>query len=159
MNRRLYRSRREEMIGGVAGGVAEYLDLDPSIVRVVWAVLALITGGVFFIVYVVMWIVVPQAPEMPEGTPGAPTGGERAVGTSAESPGWVPPSGWVAPAAHRGHRRSGGGSWIFGVILIGLGTYFLAREYFPEIDVDRLWPLGLVFLGLLLMVIAFRRRD
>lgn len=155
MNRRLYRSRREEMISGVAGGVAEYLDLDPSIVRVVWAVLALITGGVFFIVYVVMWIVVPQAPEGPEM---AEAGGADSAG-SAPSAGWVPPSGWAAQSGHRARRHSGGGSWVFGLILIGVGIYFLAREYLPDIDVDRLWPLGLVVLGLLFMVVAFRRPD
>lgn len=155
MNRRLYRSRREEMISGVAGGVAEYLDLDPSIVRVVWAVLALITGGVFFIVYVVMWIVVPQAPDGPEiaGATGADPG---AAGPSS---GWVPPSGWAAQSGRRAHRHSGGGSWVLGLILIGLGSYFLAREYLPDLDLDRLWPLGLVVLGLLFIVVAIRRRD
>jgi phage shock protein C len=45
MNRRLYKSPTERVISGVAGGVAEYFDLDPSIVRVVWALLALITAG------------------------------------------------------------------------------------------------------------------
>lgn len=155
MNRRLYRSRREEMISGVAGGVAEYLDLDPSIVRVVWAVLALITGGVFFIVYIVMWIVVPQAPEgaQASGADGADQGG------AARSSGWVAPSGWDAKSGRPARGRSGGGSWVFGLILIGLGGYFLAREYLPDFDVDRLWPLGLVALGLLFMVLALRRRD
>ena len=61
MNRRLYRSQTESVLGGVAGGVAEYLDVDPAIVRVIWALLALLTGGIFFILYVVMWIVVPLA--------------------------------------------------------------------------------------------------
>lgn len=150
MNRRLYRSRTESVLGGVAGGVAEYLDLDPSIVRVVWAVLALITGGLFFILYIVMWIVVPLAPEsampadMPEGDPAAP---------SAASP------SWMSPPAHRARRRSGGGSWILGLLLIGLGIYFLVREYLPRIDVDRLWPLGLVLLGVLLLLVSLRRRP
>ena len=62
MNRRLYRSRRDSMLGGVAGGVADYFDMDPSIVRVVWAVLALVTGGIFLVLYIVMWIVVPEGP-------------------------------------------------------------------------------------------------
>ena len=62
MNRRLYRSRTDSVISGVAGGVAEYLDVDPSIVRVVWALLAIVTGGVFVVLYIVMWIVVPEAP-------------------------------------------------------------------------------------------------
>ncbi len=62
MNRRLYRSRRDSILGGVAGGVADYFDMDPSIVRVVWAVLALVTGGIFLVLYIVMWIVVPEGP-------------------------------------------------------------------------------------------------
>jgi phage shock protein PspC (stress-responsive transcriptional regulator) len=168
MNRRLYRSRSEHMIGGVAGGVSEYLDIDPSIVRVVWALLALITGGVFFVLYIVMWIVVPETPEgaafMPaggEGSAGA-EGAEGAPASTAEgaAPGWVPPAGWVAPRHRdRASRRSGEGGWIFGLILIGVGAYFLAREYIPAVDFDRLWPLGLVLLGLLFVAVAFRRRD
>ena len=62
MNRRLYRSRSERRLSGVAGGVAEYLDVDPSIVRVIWALLAIITGGVFLVIYGVMWLAVPEAP-------------------------------------------------------------------------------------------------
>jgi phage shock protein C len=152
MNRRLYRSETEKVLGGVAGGVAEYLDVDPSIVRVVWAVLALITGGVFFVLYIVMWIVVPLAPE-PSATP--PEGAE---GTAGE-PGAVSPPTWPAGPARRARRHSGGGSWIVGLSLIGLGLYFLAREYFPDVNVDRLWPLGLVLLGVVLLLGALRRRP
>jgi phage shock protein PspC (stress-responsive transcriptional regulator) len=87
MNRRLYRSRTDSVIGGVAGGVAEYLDVDPSIVRIVWAVLAIVTGGIFLVLYVVMWIVVP------EGTPGP--AGHYQPGPGAV-PGWTPPEGTSA---------------------------------------------------------------
>lgn len=88
MNRRLYRSRTDSVLGGVAGGVAEYLDVDPSIVRIVWAILAIVTGGIFLVLYIVMWIVVP------EGTPGPYVPGPGA------QPGWTPPSGGTpAPPA------------------------------------------------------------
>lgn len=147
MNRRLYRSETDSVLGGVAGGVAEYLDVDPAIVRVVWALLALITGGIFFILYVVMWIVVPYGPQS----------GEVVAGDSAAPEGAAPT--WNAQPRRRVRSRSGGGSWIFGVILIGLGAYFLAREYLPEIHVDRLWPLGLVLIGLVLLFGALRRRP
>lgn len=91
MNRRLYRSRTDSVIGGVAGGVAEYLDVDPSIVRIVWAVLAIVTGGIFFVLYIVMWIVVPQGAQLP---------GYRYQPGPGAVPGWVPPEGQpVAPVA------------------------------------------------------------
>jgi phage shock protein PspC (stress-responsive transcriptional regulator) len=84
MNRRLYRSRTDSVIGGVAGGVAEYLDVDPSIVRIVWAVLAIVTGGIFFVLYIVMWIVVPEGAQIP----GAP----RYQPGPGAMPGWTPPA-------------------------------------------------------------------
>lgn len=147
MSRRLYRSQTESMLGGVAGGVAKYLDLDPALVRVVWALLALVTGGVFFILYIVMWIVVPLAPEPAPGTEG-----------EAAAAGADPVTSW-SPRPPRARRSSGGGSWIFGLVLIGLGLYFLAREYLPDINFDRLWPLGLVLLGVVLLFGAIRRRP
>jgi phage shock protein C len=149
-DRRLYKSATDHVIGGVAGGVAEYLDVDPSLVRVFWVLLALITGGVFLVIYIVMWIVVPLAPHAPEGA--ASPDGEPA------QPGGAAPSGWNAnPRPMR--RSSGGGSWILGLILITVGLYFLAREYLTWLDLHRLWPLSLVALGILLLVIAVRRRD
>lgn len=101
--------------------------------------------------YIVMWIVVPLAPEAPAAL-GGDTGAEGVAGAPS-------PSGWMASPAHRARRRSGGGSWVFGLILIGLGIYFLAREYLPAFDFDRLWPLGLVLLGVLLLFAAMRRRP
>ena len=151
MNRRLYRSHTDSVLGGVAGGVAEYLDADPTIIRVVWALLALVTGGVFLILYIVMWIVVPYGPDTGEvaaGDPGAPT------------PDGASPSTWNAQPYRRSRRQgSGAGSWIFGLILVVVGLYFLGQELFPALNVGRLWPLGLVLLGLVLLVGALRRRP
>jgi phage shock protein PspC (stress-responsive transcriptional regulator) len=96
MNRRLYRSRTDSVIGGVAGGVAEYLDVDPSIVRIVWAVLAIVTGGIFFVLYIVMWIVVPEGVQVPSG-PYQPGPGAM--------PGWTPPAG--APVGTATETTSG----------------------------------------------------
>ena len=88
MNDRLYRSRDERMFAGVAGGVAERLDLDPSLVRVVWLILIFLTGGLFFLLYIVMAIVVPEAP----------IGADRWAGwPAAAAPGAVP--GWSSPDA------------------------------------------------------------
>ena len=58
MSKRLYRSRDDRMLFGVAGGMARYLDIDPSIVRIVWALLVL-AGGAGFLLYIVAAIVIP----------------------------------------------------------------------------------------------------
>jgi phage shock protein C len=59
--KRLMRSSRDKKIGGVCAGLAEYFDLDSTIVRVVW-LLAILFAGTGFFVYLVLWIVLPQAP-------------------------------------------------------------------------------------------------
>src|SRR6185503_2565953 len=58
---RLYRSRSDRMIFGVAGGMADWLDLDPSLVRLVWALLVL-AGGIGFLLYIVAAVVIPEEP-------------------------------------------------------------------------------------------------
>lgn len=61
--KRLYRSKKDRMIAGVCGGLAEYFNVDPVVVRVI-AVLLLLPGGLpGFLPYVVLWIVVPESPE------------------------------------------------------------------------------------------------
>jgi len=59
----LYRSQRHKILGGVCGGIAEWLGWDPTMVRVLY-VLASILSAAFpgTIVYIVLWIVVPKAP-------------------------------------------------------------------------------------------------
>lgn len=58
--KRLYRSRKDRMIAGVCGGIAEYFNIDPVVVRLI-AVLLLIPGGFPGIIpYIVLWVVVPE---------------------------------------------------------------------------------------------------
>lgn len=59
--KRLMRSRKERMIAGVCGGLAEYFHMDPTIVRVIF-VLAALVNGIGLIVYLVLWLVMPEAP-------------------------------------------------------------------------------------------------
>jgi phage shock protein C len=59
--RKLMRSSTDKKIGGVCAGLADYLDIDPTIVRVVW-LLAVLCAGTGFFAYLVLWIVLPLAP-------------------------------------------------------------------------------------------------
>ena len=64
MTQRLYRSRRHRMIAGVCGGLAERYDWDPSAVRLIFALLMFVPIPTHIaILYIIMWIVVPEAPE------------------------------------------------------------------------------------------------
>jgi phage shock protein C len=64
--KRLMRSSRDKKLGGVCAGVADYFDMDPTIVRIVW-LLTFLIGGAGFFLYLVLWIVLPLAP--PAGAP------------------------------------------------------------------------------------------
>jgi len=85
MNDRLYRSRDDRVFAGVAGGIADYLAIDPSLVRVVWVILALFSGGAFLIVYIVMAFVVPEEPWPGTWTAGMPYAAPPAPPASAPS--------------------------------------------------------------------------
>jgi phage shock protein PspC (stress-responsive transcriptional regulator) len=59
--KRIYRSKSNRMIGGVCGGVSQYINVDPTIVRVIWA-FAVLWGGVGLLAYILCWIIVPENP-------------------------------------------------------------------------------------------------
>lgn len=59
--KRLYRSESERMIAGVCGGIAEYFDIDPVIVRLI-AVALIFVQGIGLLAYLIAWIVIPEAP-------------------------------------------------------------------------------------------------
>ncbi len=60
--KRLYRSREESMVAGVCGGIAEYLQVDVTLVRLVFVALTLM-GGPGIVIYGAMWLIVPLAPK------------------------------------------------------------------------------------------------
>lgn len=62
--RKLYRSRTNRQVAGVCGGLAEHFNLDATLIRVLFVVLAVL-GGSGILIYVAMWIIVPQEPAGP----------------------------------------------------------------------------------------------
>ncbi len=59
MSRRLYRSQKDRIVGGVCGGLAEVLDIDPTLVRLVFVLLALL-GGHGVLLYLILWLIMPR---------------------------------------------------------------------------------------------------
>lgn len=59
--KKLYRSRKDKLIGGVCGGLAEFFNLDPSWVRLFF-ILFFLLGGCSLLIYLIMWVIVPLAP-------------------------------------------------------------------------------------------------
>ena len=62
MKKKLYRSKKDHMIAGVCGGIAEYFDVDATLVRLL-TVLFVLLGGAGVAVYIIAWIIIPKSPE------------------------------------------------------------------------------------------------
>jgi len=60
--KKLYRSRTNKVLGGVCAGIAEYMKVDPTIVRIIAVILAL-CSGVGFLAYIIAWIMIPENPK------------------------------------------------------------------------------------------------
>ena len=153
MPQRLERSNANRVIAGVCGGIAEYLAVDPTLVRVVFVVLAFL-GGIGLLAYIVLLILMPlpgrPAPftstPSPSGSSNATAGSEadRAATTAAVAP--------VDPAIHaaEAERRR----MAVGYLLIGLGVVFLLSNagMFRFVQWQFLWPLVLIGIGVLFLV-------
>jgi phage shock protein C len=61
MQKRLKRSRQDSMIAGVCGGLGDYFGVDPTVIRLVFVLLALL-GGHGLLIYLILWIVMPRQP-------------------------------------------------------------------------------------------------
>ncbi len=59
MKKKLYRSRENKMVAGVCAGIADYLELDPTIIRLAW-VIAIFGAGVGVLGYIIAWIIMPE---------------------------------------------------------------------------------------------------
>jgi phage shock protein C len=154
--RRLYRCRHDRQLAGVASGMAEYLGLDPTIVRILW-ILSVFFGGFSILVYIVLAFVMPLEPI---GTAGPPSSGDAATTTGDPASGET--QAWTAPAAapDHEHRERGEGriGLAVGVLLVAFGSIALFGPVLPGwIAGIALWPAFVVALGIALVVVAIRR--
>lgn len=119
---RLYRSRGEKMIAGVCGGLAQYFNVDPVIVRVAFVALGL-ASGIGLLAYIILAIVIPERPiEDPEPI----------VGSSAS--------------------RGGAEVLAYILVFLGAVVLMQNLRVFSFISADLFWPIVLIGVGALLLV-------
>ena len=66
--KRLYRSRKNKVLAGISGGIGEYFDIDPVLIRLIWILFVFVGFGAGILAYIVAWLVIPLQP----ATKGAP---------------------------------------------------------------------------------------
>ncbi len=62
-SKRIYRSKKDRIIAGVCGGLAEYFTIDPTIIRIIYVLLTIFSMLIPFIVlYLILWVIIPEHP-------------------------------------------------------------------------------------------------
>lgn len=156
MDKKLYRSRQDQIIGGVCGGIAEYFGIDATLVRLAFVLFALIEGaGV--IAYIIAWIIVPERPreddrrykedvydvdykkEDEEGEYKAEENSSETNDTEKKSN--------KPNKEHNPEQRKR----VLGLILVALGIFFILDNWIPGFYWRRFWPVILIVLGVVLI--------
>lgn len=151
MNTKLYRSQTDSMLGGVCGGLARYLGVDSTLVRV-FAVLLILGTAVFpgLLIYLLMWMIVPVEGQN-ECEAEAATSMEETMRASAGE--ITRRARTVGDGLQATNQQAG---LIIGLVLVAFGLMFLvqnvAGHWLPWFSFGTLWPLLLVVGGVALLV-------
>jgi len=172
--RRLMRSRRERMWAGVAGGLAEYFDLDPNLVRVLWVAATILSHGAGVAVYILLWVILPRDDRPREAESHAwrdwseefhaetqrladearhMADDMRGSGQSWRAPAPGAPTSGESERYVEGHRGHGRHPRSTGIALVTLGVVLLAANegVFNWIDWHMMWPVIFIGLGVILL--------
>jgi phage shock protein PspC (stress-responsive transcriptional regulator) len=152
MEKKLYRDEQNKMVGGVCAGLAQYLDMDVTVVRLLFA-FAFFVAGVGGGTYIILWIVLPRKTYNPFTTPSDPATVNYIVPP-------VIPVNPGQPFTPVPQKRSNGGI-IVGLVLILMGAVFLLHQLdlFSFWELHRFWPVLLVGVGIALIVSGQRKKP
>ncbi|MEZ5084452.1 MAG: PspC domain-containing protein [Bacteroidales bacterium] len=143
---RLYRSQSDSVIAGVCGGLGNYLNIDPVVFRVLFVV-AILVGGSGLLVYIILWIIIPQENvsfiNSKTANNDIMTDETKTNETNTQF------------ESDKKPPKNDGNLWG-GLILISLGAIFLIDRFVPRIDFGDLWPLILIVIGIILITKSYQ---
>jgi phage shock protein PspC (stress-responsive transcriptional regulator)/uncharacterized integral membrane protein len=156
MPKKLYRSQVDKIIGGVAGGLAEYFDVDSTVMRLIFVLLTVL-GGSGILIYIILWLIMPRNP-MEGGIINEQKVKEFAQEVKEKAQDFGEnirnrnESSQTTESRRVEVKKQKRGGNIFGWILVVVGVLFLVNNIIPEsfgFFFDRYWPLILVAIGLI----------
>ncbi|RZL49793.1 MAG: PspC domain-containing protein [Pedobacter sp.] len=178
MEKRLHRNEHDRVVAGVASGLAEYMQVDITIVRLLFVLSTVFLAGGGLLVYVVMWIVVPvnndpiaklrKFNEQFQKQSAPFSGPFNAPQNTAETKWNTPNTDFNTTNDMNSFQKpqtNDTGRTIGGLILLVLGVYFLLRQldilphWFNIWQIYKLWPLALVAIGISLIFRNQRKTE
>lgn len=140
----LYRSSTNRMIGGVAGGLGEYLNIDPTIIRIGFILLTLL-NGIGVVIYLVMWVLIPTASQMGLEPNSRMKGNIEEMKEKART---------FTHSLRFNKSSSENSRFWWAILIISLGFFFLFKNFglFDTIDLSRFWPVILIGVGLIFLL-------
>ncbi len=152
MTNRLYRSRKDRLIGGVCGGLGVYFGIDPVIFRLLFVVAA-IWGGVGVLTYLIMWIVIPAEERMGAASQEVIQSNVSEIESEARKLAQEARGVFSGTSEAPSKERT---MWA-AVALILIGVVLLSGNLL-NVDLGQLWPLALILVGGFLLYQALQRR-
>jgi phage shock protein PspC (stress-responsive transcriptional regulator) len=145
------------MIGGVSGGIAEYFEIDPTIVRILF-VLAVFFGGGGLIAYIILWIIVPEKPYVFPGAAQTQSDSQSNINeteneaeTKQEN---TTPNGDAFNYMAFQQKQKSNTGYVAGIVLIVIGGLFLLNNFIPRFNFGDFWPFILIAVGIGLLLNA-----
>ena len=132
MSKRLYRSREQRIFGGVCGGIAEYFNVDVTLVRLICLV-TVIFGGGGLLFYLIAWMIIPENPYQTE----------KPVDKTKNE---------MGEAGSEKEIKDNRANEVLGWGLIILGLLILLPKLFPFVSFRMLWPIVLIGLGIWILL-------
>lgn len=125
MNKQVFRSKKNRIIGGVAGGLGEYFEIDPVIFRIIF-VISLFAWGAPIFIYLVLWMIIPENKEQAEYYYNYDEDRNESEEFASK------------------HKNK---NLALGIILIFLGFMIFLNNVLPTFDFHYFWPLFLILFG------------
>jgi phage shock protein PspC (stress-responsive transcriptional regulator) len=147
--KRLYRSCSNRIIGGVCGGLGEYFDIDPVLIRLIFVLLTFAAAGV--VIYLIAWIIIPEDPtcgsRKSEKVDEAKNGAEEIKDHARQF------ADEIKRSARRIRQHDDiDGRFIVGLVIIALGAIFLTQNVLRINIFASLWPIILIIIGLFFLL-------
>ena len=149
--KKLFRSKNNSVLAGVCGGLGEYFDVDPVLVRALFVLITL-AGGSGIVLYLILWIIIPSAENIEADFEKNIKSNVEDIKSKAKT---------VAnefKISHKMSKRRDDSRFLWAIFIIFLGVVFLLNNFgfYGYFDFGKIWPVFVILFGI---IVLFKRES